>query len=294
MLEEPRDLTAETVLAAVRTGWDAAVTWVEHAPVGTAAFHWRAGTAHGNRWFVTADPVPDAEDRDRRADAYAASAQLSAAHDFVLAPVPGLHGEAVRAMPPHYLLSVAPYVECASLAHPETAGFPDDDARSEVAAMLARVHTGRRPVGIPTWQPRVGWRGTSRRREVDRVRSATTWDAGPLSAPAWRVVTGAAPMLDRALRRFDLLAAAAVGTASAWVPTHGEPHAANVLGTAGGLRLGTGPASRSHRPSGTCATCCSTPTGTSRSWPTWPPAACRAGCRRTCWSSSRWSGTWPR
>ena len=241
MLAEPRDLSVETVLSGVCAGWDPAVTWAEHLPVGASAHHWQAGAEAGPRWFVTADAMADADNARRRACCYAAAAQLSAVLDFVLAPAPGLRGETTTPLPPSYLLSVAPYVEGQPVGElatgPARGTFADDAARADVASMLARLHTARRPAGIPTWQPRIGWRSSVRRQQLDAVRRATPWDTGPLAHPAWQVVTGAAPLLDRATRRFDLLAAAASGSIAAWVPTHGEPHAGNVLATSGGPRL---------------------------------------------------------
>ena len=238
MLTEPRDLAADAVLSGVRAGWDPAVTWAEHVPVGAGAFHWRVGTPAGARWFATADPVVDLDDARRRANAYTAAAQLSSVLDFVAGPVPGLHGETATRLGASYLLTVAPHLDATPVTDPVTGDFPDDGARADVCSMLARLHTARRPAGIPLWQPRIGWRSTARRAQLEAVRTAPIWGSGPLGPPAWRVVTGAAPLLDRALRRFDLLAGAATGTASAWVPTHGEPHAANVMATAGGPRLG--------------------------------------------------------
>ena len=241
MLAEPRDLSVETVLATVRAGWDPAVTWAEHLPVGSAAFHWQAGADAGPRWFVTVDPVADADEDRRTSGCYAAAAQLSATLDFVLAPAPGVLGETSARLSASYLLSVAPYVEGQSVGEPDAGPgrgrFADDQARADVASMLARLHTARRPAGIPTWQPRIGWRSSARRQQLDAVRNATPWDTGPLAHPAWQVVTGAAPLLDRVIRRFDLLAGAASGSIAAWVPTHGEPHADNVLATPGGPRL---------------------------------------------------------
>ncbi len=233
MLREPPDLSAARVLDAVRTCWDEEVTRAEHVPVPSPGCHWCVGGEEGPRWLATADPVDGAEQRSALVSAYTGAAVLAGGLDFVVAPVTGRGGAITEDLARSHLLSVAPYLAESAPA----GGFAGDHERAEVATMLARLHGGPRPSGVPLWRPRIGWRQTVQREQLDWVLAGRPWVGGPCAEPAWRLVAEHRTVLAAALRRFDLLAAATSGTASAWVPTHGAPHGRNVRRGPDGARL---------------------------------------------------------
>jgi len=57
MREPPDFVSAEAVLAAVRTHWAIDVDAIEHLPVGFGAHHWRVSSAGVPRLFVTLDSL---------------------------------------------------------------------------------------------------------------------------------------------------------------------------------------------------------------------------------------------
>ena len=65
----------------------------------------------------------------------------------------------------------------------------------------------------------------------------TSWDGGPFGQDTRVSLQEKRTGLLTLLGRFDVLAARAVGHRQGWVVTHGEPHTANVLWSAGGPRL---------------------------------------------------------
>jgi hypothetical protein len=62
------------------------------------------------------------------------------------------------------------------------------------------------------------------------------WHGGPYSEPARQLLARHAPLLGRALARFDELVREAAGSEPV-VITHGEPHPGNILRAAGGMYL---------------------------------------------------------
>lgn len=230
---EPPELPGSRVATAVRREWGVDVTYAEHVEAGAGAWHWVVGDDGGPQWFATVDRVATGEERRDRVDAYEAAGQLARHLPFVVAPVHTRDGRVAVDVAPGMLLSVAPYLE-------GTAGdgdFPDDARRAEVAAMLGDLHSYVRPRHLPVWRPRVGWRATVQRAELESCLDAGTWTGGPWSVPASRLVADARPVVDACLKRFRLLGAAVTGTLNRWVVTHGEPHTANVVSTPDGPRL---------------------------------------------------------
>jgi spectinomycin phosphotransferase len=233
MIDEPPELQGRLVAAAVQREWGVDVTHAEHAAVGAGAWHWVVGDDLGPQWFATVDPVPTAEERRERLDAYDAAYQLAHHLPFVAAPVHTRDARIAVDVAPGKLLTVAPYLEGTSGSGP----FADDTERAEVAALLGDLHSFVRPRHLPVWRPRVGWRARSHRGDLESCLASDAWAGGPYSLPACRLVGDARPVLRACLKRFTLLGAAVNGSISRWVVTHGEPHTAHVVRTPDGPRL---------------------------------------------------------
>ncbi|HEV2072284.1 MAG TPA: phosphotransferase, partial [Thermomicrobiales bacterium] len=75
-----------------------------------------------------------------------------------------------------------------------------------------------------------------KRTELQQALRAldVTWNAGPYSEPARRLLRDHAPVLHQRLGQFERLAAAVMGDRSGWVVSHGEPHAGNIIRTRSG------------------------------------------------------------
>ncbi len=233
MIDEPSDLPMRRVLTQVHAGWDESVSRIEHAPAGTTAHHWVVHDTEGPRWFVTADPVQDAAHRRRLVAAYATAAELAIHLGFVLPPEYDKVGRIGIDLSPGYLMTVASYVTARLGAVPE----PNDEDRIAVAGMLGELHTFAHPRTIRPWHPRIGWRGEPDRAALLSRLDATTWNGGPLSRRAHRLVSSRRELVRTALDRFDLLAAAVLGAPERWVVTHGAPSGNNVLHCDNGPRL---------------------------------------------------------
>lgn len=128
------------------------------------------------------------------------------------------------------LLTVTPYLEGES----GTGEFAGDDQRALVARAVGALHASGAPPTLLDWVP-----GPPQRADLldllDRLDEP--WDGGPYGDPVREALRAEAPLLRDLLARFDTLAAAAVARRDTWVPTHGEPHTANVRWTAAGPLL---------------------------------------------------------
>ncbi len=226
---EPHDLSTRRILGSVRAYWDGDVTSAVPVPTDDDAFHWAVGDDAGPRWVATVDPLDGPRRRPRLVSAYSAAARLASRLDAALAPVVGRTGAVAADLTPGYLLSVAPYAE----AVPP----PGPDVRPDTAALLARLHAVRGPDALPTWSPRIGVRRSADRERLAALLEAAPQAAGPCGEAARRLLRAHRAGLDAAVRRSDLLAAAVIGAAGTWVPTHGAPVGANLVNAEEGLRL---------------------------------------------------------
>ena len=234
MIVEHPEVPDHLVGAAVQRAWGLAVTAVQRVDVGGDAWHWVVGDDGGPQWFATLDEAVTPDEVRSRVAAYAAAARLAQRLPFVVAPV-ATREEGIAVVPARgLLLTVAPYLE-GTVVGP--AAHLDDDERSVLATMLARLHAQPRPPGLPSWRVRVGRTPHAQREDLERCLAEETWSDGPWAGPAGRLVHDARPVLVAALRRLSLLGAAVAGSAERWVLTHGETHAGRLLRTPDGHRL---------------------------------------------------------
>ncbi|WP_141845985.1 aminoglycoside phosphotransferase [Lapillicoccus jejuensis] len=230
MLVAPDDLSAETVLETVRAHWDDAAHACAHVPKGAGAHHWAVSGKHRPRWFVTADDLdtPTRED-ELRATYDSARTLVEDGLPSALATVPTAGGE-TGVLVGARLLTVTPYLEGES----GPGEFADDDQRALVARAVGALHAAEAPPTLLDWVP-----GPPQRDDLLDLlgRLDEPWESGPYGDLVREALRAEAPLLRDLLARFDTLAAAAVARRGTWVPTHGEPHTANVRWTAAGPLL---------------------------------------------------------
>jgi spectinomycin phosphotransferase len=229
MLTEPVDLPPDTVLAVVREQWDPGVVSSAYLPRGAGAHHWVCSGRHQPRWFVTADPLPDTGRLDELLDTYAAARELATRGHHVVVPTvaPSAEPAGVGVVVGAHLLTATSYLEGES----GPGAYADDNQRRLIAGALGSLHAERPPDRILEWRPGPPLRGEL---TVQLTRLDRPWTAGPFGESVRKALRRSGPELGRLFARFDALAAQALAGRDRWVPTHGEPHSANVLWQQGG------------------------------------------------------------
>ncbi|MEO7058829.1 MAG: aminoglycoside phosphotransferase family protein [Lapillicoccus sp.] len=227
MLVEPRDLTSDDVLAVVVEHWDARARHCGFVPRGAGAQHWVVGGRHLPRWFITADDVSSVGRLDELQDAYAGARDLATGLAGVV-PTVAPRGGGVGVVVGRWLVTVAAYIE----GEPGPGDYADDDQRALVARVLGALHASPPPQRALAWRP-----GPPSRTELERLFATVDgpqWSGGPFSESVRIALRDNLAQFQSLLGRYDRLAALALARRDAWVPTHGEPHTANVLWAAGG------------------------------------------------------------
>ncbi len=228
MREPPTHITDADVLAAVRASWLPEADAVEHLPVGFGAHHWAASVGPDRRLFVTFDGLLPRHTARSLEGAYAAAATLAAAGlEFVVAPVPSASGSHTVPLTLG-MLSATRWVDGRVAGD----GVLDDPSSARTSLrMLARLHAAEPPAGIPAWAPLV----QADFADCLASRLAGSWDAGPFAPRARDALSDRNDAIARWVAAYHRLADEAHDRA--WVPTHGEPHAANHLVTPDGPML---------------------------------------------------------
>jgi spectinomycin phosphotransferase len=232
----PEGFEISGLFASLADGWGFDVQVVEYAPVGAGSYHWVVTDSSGTRAFVTVDDLDQKKWLgDTRESAFAA---LRAAFDtaatlrdaglpFVVAPIRTSSGATVLRTGARHAVALFPFVDGRSGRF----GHADAAEQVAVASMLAELHKATpvarsvaRSVGIE-----LPGRG---RLESSLQELGQAWVGGPLSEPARRALAANAGDMADLLALADRLSAAVESRGSAWVITHGEPHAGNVMRTA--------------------------------------------------------------
>lgn len=242
MLSRPEGLTDDDLMRALRRGWGLRRAEVEHAPVGFGSYHWQVRCGR-ERWFATVDDMHarrqnDSEPlvlaRGRLAAALAGTRQLrDAGLDFVVAPVPDASGGLLRALDQRYVLAVYPFVE--GRTHTWQT-ILDREERAAVVGRLAQLHA------VNPSRCAVVLADDFALPQLDGLRAAmadqeASWHGGPFAEPARALLAKHAGALTAVLERYDALVASVVHRGAGLVPTHGEPHPGNTIGTDDGIVL---------------------------------------------------------
>ncbi|MGW2324216.1 phosphotransferase family protein [Streptomyces sp. NPDC001700] len=229
MLSRPSFISDDTVARAVAAHWLPEAVEVGYLPWGFGAHHWRVGGG-GATLFVTLDQLAPRHTAASLEAAYAGAAALGAVGlGVVCAPLPARSGRFTVDVGAG-VLSVTPWLEGRS---PTEAEAREPDHVRQVLAALAALHGAAPPDGLRRWAPRVG-PGFA---EELRVRTARPWTSGPLAEEARAAIADREEAIARWTGRYLDLADLARAHQDSWVPTHGEPHHANQVVDACGLRL---------------------------------------------------------
>lgn len=229
MLSRPPGIEDGVIARAVAAHWLPEVADVRHLLWGFGAHHWRV-VGDGLTLFATWDQLGARHTASSLGSAYAAAAALATAGlDVVCAPLPATTGRFTVEVR-HGALSVTPWLEGRTPTEAEAAR--PEHARRGADAVNA-LHRARPPEGLPHWSPRVSLEFA----EEVRAHRARPWTSGPLGERARRAIIERQAAIARWTSRYHELAELARSRRELWVPTHGEPHHANQVVTAGGVKL---------------------------------------------------------
>jgi spectinomycin phosphotransferase len=239
----PEEFDAGGLTGFLADGWGFEVETADYAPLGAGSYHWEAGDREGTRRFVTVDDLDQkpwlGDTRDSVFDGLrrafdTAAALRDAGLGFVVSPIPTRRGETVLRIGPRHTIALFPFL-VEQAGQPSQGPFPHYDTADERAAvitMLAELHEAT-PAG----------ESIARRIELDlpgrsQLESALqeldgTWTGGPLAEPARRSLARHVSCVTELLALADRLRDDLARRGTSWVVTHGEPHARNVLRTAG-------------------------------------------------------------
>lgn len=242
---KPADLTEETLAAALRDRWRFTASSLDYQAVGFGSHHWLVTNAAGERLFVTVDDLgaklrtaDDSTDaafgRLGRAFAAALALRADAGLAFVIAPLPTPDGQVLARLADRYSLVVHPYLTGTEAG--SYGGFARDSDRNAVLALLGQLHAARiAPAAEPLTDdflvPQLD------ALQALRAESGRPWDGGPYAERARDLLRAHGPDLEVLITAYHELARRVAAREGRLVITHGEPHAANVMRTAGGLVL---------------------------------------------------------
>ena len=238
MFSQPDDLAQGSIGEALHAGWGFSAASVEYQAVGFGSHHWLATDFRGDRLFVTVDDLSaklrtasDTADaafgRLARAFAAALSLRADAGLAFVVAPVPDAGGQVLRRLLDRYSIVVHPYV--AGSRAGGDGEFRTAADRRTVLGLLIQLH------GARATAPSADDFMVPHRDELTMLMDQTgqRWDGGPYAERARELLAAHAGDLEVLLPAYDGLVARVAARPDRMVITHGEPHAGNVIVTAG-------------------------------------------------------------
>jgi spectinomycin phosphotransferase len=229
----PDEFDAGALGGSLADGWGFELEAADYAPLGFGSYHWVVRDREGTLAFVTVDDL-DAkawlgDTRDLAFDglrrAFDTAVALRAAGlDFVVAPIPTSLGEPVQRIGPRHTVALFPLVD----AGPSEWREYEAAERTAVVALLAELH--RATPLVASVSASVGLELPGRRQLEAGLRELSqTWVGGPYSEPAREALADHADGVAAAIVSADRLAADVASRDRAWVVTHGEPHAGNVM-----------------------------------------------------------------
>jgi thiamine kinase-like enzyme len=239
---KPADLAEDALTGVLNDRWGFTASSLEYQAVGFGSHHWLATNAEGVRLFATVDDltaklrtVEDTTDaafsRLGRAFATALSLGTDAGLAFVIAPIPTSDGQVLARLADRYSLVIHSYI----IGNPAglNGEFINGSDRRAVLDMLSQLHNAHaaKPLADDFVVPR-----------MDALRSmlsepCQTWGRGPYAERAHDLLRAHATDLEVLVTAYDELARRVASREDRLVITHGEPHAANVMRSTGGLVL---------------------------------------------------------
>ena len=230
MRDRPAGLREHDLRLVLAEGWRIDAAALRYAAVGGGSYHWVVRDGAGRRWFVTADDLDDKAWLGHTRPAVMAglvsamqtalALRRDAGLDFVVAPVPGVDGAAVRPAGPGHAVAVFPFLSGTPGRFGEALPAAERAARTAMLAALHRPALAEAPVAAI---------GLARRADLDAALRdlGRPWRAGPFGEQARTLLTGAGDQIHALLEVFDRRAGAI--RADDFVITHGEPHPGNVM-----------------------------------------------------------------
>lgn len=241
MESQPTGITDEQLHAALVDSWGFNAARIDYVPLGFGSHHWMATGATGDRRFVTVDDL-DGGARSRAAAFDSLAAAFAAARalrqlglEFVVAPLPSIEGEPIRALSDRYTIAVLPYVEGRAGSWGDVMGAAE---RARLIEVLAALHG--ETAGVQSTAPRLGFEPIIRSQTVIEAaleRAGHSWGSGPFAERVRHWLLDQQPDLRALLGRADRLCAQLATAPDDLVVTHGEPHPGNVIWTDAGIRL---------------------------------------------------------
>src|SRR5882757_755894 len=145
MRTRPADLPDDELIVAAHRHWGLGLESVEYRPVGAGSHHWSAIDAAGTRWFLTVDDMTKRRIADTPSDALKKMRQTwetvrrlaDSGVEFAVAPRRALNDTLLASVPPHYALTVFPYIDAEPLG---PGGYEDDGERRRVLRLIGRLH----------------------------------------------------------------------------------------------------------------------------------------------------------
>ncbi len=235
MRTAPFGLAAPTVVGEVAIGWGVQVSGLRYVALGGGSYHWVAAAKDGRQYFLTVDDLqdkpwlgadPDSAFRGLRA-AFDTALTLhdQARLDFVIAPIPSVHGQSARRLTERYSLAVFPFV--AGQVGRWGTDFARQD-RNALARLLGELHRS-----TPAVEALAQRRGTAlpgrAGLEAALGELDQPWTGGPFAEQARAAVAASAGAVTGWLATFDQLAAHLRDSDASLVVTHGEPHPGNIM-----------------------------------------------------------------
>lgn len=246
----PEEFDVDAMVGRLAEQWGIAVESAEYLPVGAGSYHWSITDTQGKRSFVTVDDLDRkpwlGDTRDEvfhgLGQAFATAVALrNEGLRFVIAPIATTGGDTLNRVAGRYSLALFPFVPSVESQTGNGAASPfphyeTSDERAAIVTMLAELHRATPTVGSV---PRTLDLELPGRAGLDAALEelGSTWNGGPYSEPARRVLARHASNVVELLALADRVAAGVAQGRSNWVITHGEPHARNVLRTGEGRAL---------------------------------------------------------
>jgi spectinomycin phosphotransferase len=221
--------------------WSLRDVALDYLPVGFGSHHWRAEDEQGQRRFITVDDLyragPDADSAFfalDRAFRTAVAVRDDAGLEFVVAPCISDTGSVLHRISERSALTVLPLIEGTSSLD---GAYQSAEDRRQIGTLIGRLHAATHRVAgdLPHQED---FALPSRDSLEDALRNLDReWTTGPFAEPTRDLLAADATHIERRLREYDALAARVRESASSWVITHGEPHAANVIRDQKGLHV---------------------------------------------------------